>query len=291
MTQSPLPEITSWLETATRGLPPHTRALAAQELTAHYTDAVAAHRAANIPEYEARNLALAELGDPNATALGLRSVHLPLRRLWAGLAASLLFPMVFGLIAIGYPLIGETLAYLILDLSLIGTALVVMPVFQRLPQLSPIALERPVMALNLTLVLGVGSRVLYHLIYRHPLFYPAQYYFLPVTPWPETVLFLGFLSCQIPGWSRHAVARLEASCGFRSTLWPAPAVNRTHGSNGHIRGGVGGFDGSEFYDRGRLVQRHRQCLPDLYHGLPGAALFPNSIPSGKFPYARQHRLA
>ena len=235
MTQSPLPEITSWLETATRGLPPHTRALAAQELTAHYTDAVAAHRAANIPEYEARNLALAELGDPNATALGLRSAHLPLRRLWAGLAASLLFPMVFGLIAIGYPLIGETLAYLILDLSLIGTALVVMPVFQRLPQLSPIALERPVMALNLTLVLGVGSRVLYHLIYRHPLFYPAQYYFLPVTPWPETVLFLGFLSCQILvgaamlwlGWKLHAAS--DQLYGLRLPLIALMAVMGTSG--------------------------------------------------------------
>ena len=194
---APLLEITAWLETATRGLPPQTRALAAQELAAHYADAVAAHRAANIPEYEARNLALAELGDPNETALGLRSAHLPLRRLWAGLAASLLFPVVFGLIAIGYPLIGETLAYLILDLCLIGTAWVVMPVFQRLPQLSPIALEKPVWALTITLTLGMGSRVVYHLVYNHPLFYPASYYFLPAAPWPETVLFLSFLSCQI----------------------------------------------------------------------------------------------
>lgn len=68
--------VAGWLEIATDGLESAAKQRIAQELEAHYTEAVEDHVAAGQSEGAAKGTALLELGDPRAAAVNFHKSHL-----------------------------------------------------------------------------------------------------------------------------------------------------------------------------------------------------------------------
>jgi hypothetical protein len=68
--------LAGWLEIATDGLEAPAKQRIANEIGAHFDEAVSAHLAAGESESSSRATALAELGDPQAAALSFNKSHL-----------------------------------------------------------------------------------------------------------------------------------------------------------------------------------------------------------------------
>jgi hypothetical protein len=68
--------LAGWLEIATDGLEAPARQRIANEIGAHYTEAVGVHMAAGESELSAERLAMADLGDPQEAAVNFRRNHL-----------------------------------------------------------------------------------------------------------------------------------------------------------------------------------------------------------------------
>jgi hypothetical protein len=68
--------LAGWLEIATDGLEASAQQRIANEIGAHYADAVSAHLASGEAEHSAQAAAVADLGDPQRAALNFRKSHL-----------------------------------------------------------------------------------------------------------------------------------------------------------------------------------------------------------------------
>jgi len=91
------PELTHWLDAATRGLPNESRRWIREELQGHYEDAVQEHLDGGVSLEEAQRAALTELGSAQAIRRDLGETHLAERRYRFAAASCLIFPL--GLVA------------------------------------------------------------------------------------------------------------------------------------------------------------------------------------------------
>jgi hypothetical protein len=87
------PELTHWLDSATRGLPKEARGWIRAELQGHYDDAVQDHLEQGVSVEEAQRAALAELGSASAIRRDFSETHLAERRYRFAAAACLIFPL------------------------------------------------------------------------------------------------------------------------------------------------------------------------------------------------------
>lgn len=83
-------DLTRWLDQATEGLLPEQAAPIRAELTAHFEDAVEAWVEQGMSPQDARQRALADLGDPCTTARSLNDTHRGQQEYKRGMLASLL---------------------------------------------------------------------------------------------------------------------------------------------------------------------------------------------------------
>jgi hypothetical protein len=88
-------ELATWLKTATHGLPRAVSDMVRAEIEAHYHDAVADYQSEEKESEEAHRAALADLGDPEATARALRETHLTARRYVITMGLSLAFLLLY----------------------------------------------------------------------------------------------------------------------------------------------------------------------------------------------------
>jgi hypothetical protein len=160
MTGAPLPdEIGQWLMAATRGLPVHIAAVVRGELTAHYQDALEAHCQVGMTREEAHQAALAELGDANEVADGMRVAHLSRQRSLAGMLAGLCYPILIVLMPTFAQLFGEEGGYLVQDVLNSIVLIFILGTFIRLIGFNPARLERPGGLLMVAIALGTVSRL------------------------------------------------------------------------------------------------------------------------------------
>jgi hypothetical protein len=124
-------DLRNWLDVATKGLPKDTAQTVRAELEAHYTDAFNEHEKRGESAADAHTAAMAELGDPKATAAGLHISHLSVRRYVIAAVASTAFLLAIVLNADLWK-IGVSIDLLnpIRDLLLVGVPLCLIYVFR-----------------------------------------------------------------------------------------------------------------------------------------------------------------
>jgi hypothetical protein len=208
MTQPFPQDLTDWLDTATRGLPPTAASIAKNELLAHYQDAAADYGAAGRPESEAHRLALADLGQAEIAANGFKDAHLGHRRYLLATAAAmgnllalLVFPMVYIGLNLGHrPQTGLAI-FAAADFTLWGFTLIVFLVLGQLLRWrfgltrlnGPIRLS--LAGLTIQIAADVTSLLRYG--YSHNISFEATPGLFDMPPGPETIIklvsFAGFL--------------------------------------------------------------------------------------------------
>jgi hypothetical protein len=157
-------DLCAWLRIATRGLPRAIKTVVYDELSAHYQDAYDEHHTAGMSAADAHRAALAQLGDPRATAHALRETHLAQRRYALAFVASIM--------SLLWVVIGAffTSALVLTTLTLVWLA-VVLRSFRRLVEAHPDApqLRLPVAMIEVCSLLTI---LIAFVTAQNPLDYP-----------------------------------------------------------------------------------------------------------------------